>query len=85
MEWNLDDFIAKNNENSDRFEAQIQGQTAVLTYRRVGKSIVFDHTEVPAAPAGRRRTLKVGAHSTGICALRRFRSGVNLSLMCRRI
>jgi predicted GNAT family acetyltransferase len=39
--------VINNNEAANRFETQIAGQTAFLTYRRSGDSITFLHTEVP--------------------------------------
>jgi len=53
MELNTDNPTITNNESSSRFETQINGHTAILTYRRLGKSIVLDHTEVPPALEGR--------------------------------
>jgi hypothetical protein len=53
MELNTDNPTITNNESSSRFETQVNGHTAILTYRRLGKSIVLDHTEVPPALEGR--------------------------------
>jgi predicted GNAT family acetyltransferase len=39
--------VINNNEAANRFETQIAGQTAFLTYKRSGDSITFLHTEVP--------------------------------------
>src|SRR3979409_1644553 len=39
--------VINNNEAANRFEMQIAGQTAFLTYKRSGDSITFLHTEVP--------------------------------------
>jgi len=35
------------NEEASRFELDIEGQIALLTYRRFPDRIIFDHTEVP--------------------------------------
>jgi len=42
-----------NNERAHRFEAEVEGQTAVLTYRHIGGSLALDHTEVPPELGGR--------------------------------
>ena len=36
-----------------RFEAQVEGQTAVLEYMQVGNTYIFTHTEVPEPLEGR--------------------------------
>ena len=36
----------------NRFEAQVDNQTAVLEYMKVGNSLIFTHTEVPEALEG---------------------------------
>jgi predicted GNAT family acetyltransferase len=61
-------FQVKNNESSSRFEAQVNGYTAILTYRRLGKSIVLDHTEVPPAVEGRGIASKLARTAPGIRA-----------------
>jgi uncharacterized protein len=47
VELNLDSIAVENNEAAQRFEANIEGQLALLTYRRFPSRICFDHTEVP--------------------------------------
>jgi hypothetical protein len=47
MELNTDNSRIDNNENSIRFEPQVNGYTGVLTCRRLVKSIVLDHTGMP--------------------------------------
>lgn len=37
----------------NRFEAQLDGQTAVLEYMKVGDSLILSHTEVPEVLEGR--------------------------------
>ncbi len=37
---------------ADRFEARVQGQLALCSYRRQGGVLVLHHTEVPAAWQG---------------------------------
>lgn len=52
MELNLDSIAVENNEAAQRFEANIDGQLAVLTYRLFPRHLVLDHTEVPKPLAG---------------------------------
>ena len=40
-------------EENKRFEAQVEGQTAVLEYMKVGNTYIFTHTEVPIGLEGR--------------------------------
>ena len=47
MTINTNELNVKNNEGMSRFEADIDGHTAVAEYRRVGDRIIFTHTEVP--------------------------------------
>ncbi|HET8923306.1 MAG TPA: GNAT family N-acetyltransferase [Candidatus Acidoferrum sp.] len=47
MEQNLDDVAVVNNEEARRFEANVNGLRAMLTYRQFPDRIIFDHTEVP--------------------------------------
>jgi uncharacterized protein len=42
-----------NNEAASRFEVQVDGRLAELTYRRNGKRLVLIHTEVPIELEGR--------------------------------
>ena len=41
------------NDTRHRFEATVDGQTAVLTYRESGDRVTLIHTEVPAELRGR--------------------------------
>ena len=41
------------NEAKHRYEAQVGGHLAVLTYERQGDTIIYLHTGVPSAVAGR--------------------------------
>lgn len=41
------------NSNRQRFEAEIEGQTAALNYTLAGNTIIFTHTGVPPALEGR--------------------------------
>ncbi|MDQ2885401.1 MAG: N-acetyltransferase [Chloroflexota bacterium] len=45
-------IVVKNNEAANRYEVELAGQTAVLTYMREGKQIIFLHTGVPPALEG---------------------------------
>ncbi len=47
MDLNLDSITVTNNEEAQRFEAQVDGLRALLTYRRFPDRIVFNHIEVP--------------------------------------
>ena len=47
MDLNLEAVIITNNEEAQRFEAQVGGLHALLTYRRFPGRIVFSHMEVP--------------------------------------
>ncbi len=44
--------VVKNNEAANRYEVELEGQTAVLIYIREGKQIIFLHTGVPPALEG---------------------------------
>lgn len=48
MELNLDAVIVTHNEAAHRFEANVDGLRALITYRRFPDRIVLQHTEVPA-------------------------------------
>ena len=48
-----DNLDILNNENAQRFEVQADGSTAVLTYQRMGRSLILNHIEVPTALEGR--------------------------------
>ena len=41
------------NPHENRFELDVEGQTAVLNYERSPKSLLLVHTEVPASLRGR--------------------------------
>jgi predicted GNAT family acetyltransferase len=47
MDLNLNDVTVIHNEEAHRFEANIGGFRAVITYRRFPDRIVYLHTEVP--------------------------------------
>jgi uncharacterized protein len=47
VDANLDNVAIIHNEEARRFELPVDGQRALLTYRRFPDRIVFDHTEVP--------------------------------------
>lgn len=47
MALNLDNIAVENNKAAQRFEANIEGQLAVLAYRLFPRHLVLDHTEVP--------------------------------------
>jgi predicted GNAT family acetyltransferase len=47
VDLNLEAVIITNNEEAQRFEAQLGGLHALLTYRRFPGRIVFNHIEVP--------------------------------------
>jgi predicted GNAT family acetyltransferase len=47
------EITVTNNEAKQRYEASVDGHLAVLTYERQGDSIIYLHTGVPSAVAGR--------------------------------
>ena len=47
MAHHADDLKIENNEDRQRFEANVDGQTAVLEYKLSEGTISFVHTEVP--------------------------------------
>ena len=49
----IQDMQIVNNEALQRWEAHVNGETAVADYQRSGDTIVFTHTEVPPALRGR--------------------------------
>jgi len=53
MEPEKVNLVVTNNQSDSRFEADIGGKIAILTYRRLGKSLVIDHTEAPPDLQGR--------------------------------
>ena len=53
MDGHLDAVSVRDNEAAGRYEARVDGQLAVITYRRSGERIAFNHTGVPAALEGR--------------------------------
>ena len=42
----------RHNEKANRFEADVEGGVAMVTYERSGDEIIFLHTEVPPEAAG---------------------------------
>jgi predicted GNAT family acetyltransferase len=53
VELNLDDVRVFHNEIAHRFELQIAGLRALLTYRRFPDRFIIDHTEVPEPLEGK--------------------------------
>ena len=53
MEFDLDLISVVHNESGRRFEAAVQGLTALLVYKLVPGSMVIQHTQVPPALEGR--------------------------------
>ena len=53
MDIENDRIIVVNNSEVPRFEAQVEGHTAVIDYYLYKDKIVFTHTGVPEAIAGR--------------------------------
>ena len=47
MQMDLDRLVIEDNEAAQRFEARLDGYSAVAEYMRVGETIVLTHTEVP--------------------------------------
>jgi uncharacterized protein len=52
MDVSLDAITVRNNEEAQRYEAEVAGQVAITQYQRAGDRIIFTHTEVPAALEG---------------------------------
>jgi predicted GNAT family acetyltransferase len=52
MDGNLDAVSVRDNSAASRYEAEMDGQLAVITYWRSGQHITFLHTGVPAALEG---------------------------------
>jgi len=52
MDLDLNKVTVTNNEEAQRFEATIEGQKAVINYKRLPDRIVLVHTEVPPAFEG---------------------------------
>jgi len=48
-----DNIAVTDNEIASQFEAEVDGNIALLTYKRMGRSIVLNHIEVPVALEGR--------------------------------
>lgn len=46
-------YLVINNLHGHRFETTVDSHVAVLSYKQVGRSITFIHTEVPQELAGR--------------------------------
>jgi uncharacterized protein len=53
VDLNLEAVTITNNEEAQRFEAQVDGLRALLTYRRFPGRIVLNHTEVPEPLEGK--------------------------------
>ncbi|MGO8947811.1 MAG: GNAT family N-acetyltransferase [Ktedonobacterales bacterium] len=53
MSQDHEQIVVENNEAKQRYEAQVDGHLAVLTYERDGNNIIYLHTGVPSALAGR--------------------------------
>jgi uncharacterized protein len=52
MDRKLNSVEVIHNESASRFEACVGELTATLTYRRVDRTIILEHTEVPPALQG---------------------------------
>jgi predicted GNAT family acetyltransferase len=53
VDLNLEAVTITNNEEAQRFEAQVDGLRSFLTYRRLPDRIVLNHTEVPPPLEGK--------------------------------
>ena len=53
MQPQSDNFAVTNNEDAGQFEANVDGKTALLAYKRMGNSMVLNHVEVPTELEGR--------------------------------
>jgi predicted GNAT family acetyltransferase len=52
MQPNLEDVTVIHNEKEHRFEASVDGQLALITYRLFPGKLYLDHTEVPESLEG---------------------------------
>jgi len=52
VDKSFDNAAVVHNKGARRFEMNLDGQTAMLTYRRFPGRIIFDHTEVPKPHEG---------------------------------
>lgn len=52
MNIDLDQVVVTNNQAAQQFQAEIDGQLAIISYGRIDDQIVFTHTGVPAALEG---------------------------------
>lgn len=48
-----EDVAVRDNEAAARYEAEVEGLSAVLGYRRLGPQLTLTHTDVPKALEGR--------------------------------
>ena len=53
MNDGFEEIEVRNNEGDRRFEADVDGQLAMLNYTRSGSNIALTHTEVPEALEGK--------------------------------
>jgi hypothetical protein len=53
VDANLENLTVAHNLEARRFELAVDGLRSMLTYRRFGERIVFDHTEVPKSLEGK--------------------------------
>jgi predicted GNAT family acetyltransferase len=52
MKQELENLLLKNNVDKQRFELQVDKETAYIEYKRKGDRIFLIHTEIPAALKG---------------------------------
>jgi predicted GNAT family acetyltransferase len=61
VELNLDDLRVFHDEVAHRFELQVAGLRALLTYRRFPDRLIIDHTEVPKPVQGKGLAAKLAS------------------------
>lgn len=57
------DLDITHNEQADRFETTIEGQTGYISYQERGDTLVYDHTIVPQELGGRGIGSKLVKHA----------------------
>lgn len=57
------DLDITHNEQADRFETNIEGQTGYISYQERGDTLVYDHTIVPQELGGRGIGSKLVKHA----------------------
>ena len=73
MDLNLEAVIITNNEEAQRFEAQVDSLCATLAYRRFPDRMVLNHTEVPPPLEGKGLATKLARTALDFARVNRLR------------